>query len=123
MSARTAKVEVLQAAVRVLMVGSRQITISVFNQLDWVPFGSIEPFGRVRVSKPPRQTDPFADNRRHVEIVGMERDSGALVRSSLREPYPGDLRFKDQSPEVFEGALDTWSAASELPLIVLAGLR
>ncbi len=44
----TAHVEVLIAEVRVLMVGSRQVTLSVFRQLDHVRPGHIEPFGRVR---------------------------------------------------------------------------
>ena len=44
----TAHVEVLTAEVRVLMVGSRQVTLSVYRQLDHVRPGHIEPFGRVR---------------------------------------------------------------------------
>jgi hypothetical protein len=46
-STTAARVEVLTAEVRVLMVGSRQVTMSVYNQLDQVKPGEIEPFGRV----------------------------------------------------------------------------
>jgi hypothetical protein len=35
-TAHEAKVEVLTAEVRVLMVGSRQVTLSVYSQLDEV---------------------------------------------------------------------------------------
>jgi hypothetical protein len=45
----TATVEVLTAEVRVLMVGSRQVTLSVARQLDWVERSELEPFGRVRL--------------------------------------------------------------------------
>ena len=43
----TATVETLTAEVRVLMVGNRQITLSVAKQLDEVPIAEIEVFGRV----------------------------------------------------------------------------
>jgi hypothetical protein len=43
----TATVETLTAEVRVLMVGSRQVTLSVYGQLDEVGPEDIEPFGRV----------------------------------------------------------------------------
>ena len=41
----TATVETLTAEVRVLMVGNRQITLSVAKQLDEVPIAEIEVFG------------------------------------------------------------------------------
>lgn len=47
MSAHEATVEVLTAEVRVLMVGSRQVTLSVYGQLDEVSPAQIRPFGRV----------------------------------------------------------------------------
>jgi hypothetical protein len=89
-----ATVEVLTAEVRVLMVGSRQVTLSVYNQLDWAHYTDIEPFGRVN----PKGT--LAD---HVYVVGRERESGGLVRSraltwdmvrepSLREVADADVR-------------------------------
>ena len=44
-----AVVKVLTAEVRTLMVGSRQVTLSVYGQLDHAPPEYIEPFGRVRI--------------------------------------------------------------------------
>lgn len=38
----TATVETLTAEVRALMVGSRQVTMSVYNQLDRVPHSQID---------------------------------------------------------------------------------
>jgi hypothetical protein len=46
---QTATVETLTAEVRVLMVGSRQVTLSVAKQLDSTIYESLEPFGRVRL--------------------------------------------------------------------------
>jgi hypothetical protein len=70
-----ARVEVLTAEVRVLMVGSRQVTLSVHAQLDQVKPGQVEPFGRVA----PRDADPD-----YVYVVGVstrDADRGSLVRS------------------------------------------
>src|SRR5215468_12451702 len=47
--AATALVETLTAEVRVLMVGNRQITLSVARQLDWCALEDLTPFGRVRL--------------------------------------------------------------------------
>ena len=44
----SASVEVLTAEVRVLQVGNRQITRSIYRQLDAATFERFEPFGRVR---------------------------------------------------------------------------
>jgi hypothetical protein len=71
MSARTATVEVLTAEVRVLQVGSRQVTLSVYRQLDHVPAAEIEPFGRVC---------DFGDPD-IIEAVGSHH--GVLTRSSV----------------------------------------
>ena len=75
MTTTAARVEVLTAEVRVLQVGSRQITLSVYGQLDHVKPGEIEPFGRVA----PRDAETG-----NVYVVGMsirQRDHGSLVRS------------------------------------------
>lgn len=48
-SATSAQVVTLEASVRVLTVGTRQITQSVANQLDQVAIWQIEPMGRVRI--------------------------------------------------------------------------
>ena len=71
-----ARVEVLTAEVRVLMVGSRQVTLSVYAQLDRVEPEEIEPFGRVR----PRDAEYG-----HIYVVGASTrpiDQGTLARSS-----------------------------------------
>lgn len=84
----TATVELLTAEVRVLMVGSRQVTLSVARQLDYVSLDVIEPFGRVRIG----------DDER---IIGSSRDDGTLVlarfeRHPHRRPY---LNEEDLDPE------------------------
>lgn len=95
----TATVETLTAEVRVLMVGNRQVTLSVYRQLDRVPPALIEPFGRVN------------DNRdggglvTGVFVVGRHSKTGQLVRSE------------------FKFGFDDTRNAQLLPLIVLAGLR
>jgi len=63
-------VTTLTAAVRVLMVGKRQVTLSVFRQLDEVDIERIEPFGRVR------------DNGKQ-HLVGVDVETGNLVRANL----------------------------------------
>lgn len=72
----TATVETLTAEVRVLMVGNRQVTLSVYRQLDEAPLSDVEPFGRVRDGK-----------ESGTWIVGRARDTGVLVRSRV-EPKP-----------------------------------
>lgn len=51
MSGATATVELLTAEVRVLQVGSRQVTQSVAKQLDRVPLTTLEIFGRIRLGE------------------------------------------------------------------------
>lgn len=67
----TATVETLTAEVRVLMVGSRQVTLSVARQLDEVDLVDVEPFGRVNIS----DTGTF--------VVGRHKQTGALVRAKV----------------------------------------
>jgi hypothetical protein len=47
----TATIETLTAEVRTLVVGSRQITLSVAKQLDIVELSELRIFGRVHISK------------------------------------------------------------------------
>lgn len=47
----TATIETLTAEVRTLVLGSRQITLSVAKQLDIIPLARLSVFGRVRISK------------------------------------------------------------------------
>jgi hypothetical protein len=99
----TATVQTLTAEVRVLKVGSRQITQSVYWQLDPVEFDEIEPFGRVRTSN-------CSGNR--IRMVGAHRETGELVRSSVIKPGYREASTAEQ-----------FAAAKAQPLIVLAGLR
>ena len=76
MGTNTATIETLTAEVRVLMVGSRQVTLSVYRQLDRHPSSQVQPFGRV--------SDKQDESRyacRNVFVVGCEITTGALVRS------------------------------------------
>jgi hypothetical protein len=73
----TATVQTLTAEVRVLMVGSRQVTLSVYRQLDYCPPDEIEMFGRVRADK----TLPSGC----IELVGRTSD-GALAASRTFPP-------------------------------------
>jgi hypothetical protein len=66
----TATVETLTAEVRVLMVGNRQVTLSVYRQLDKVDSMEIVPFGRVNDGKDSGTW-----------VVGKDAESGALVRA------------------------------------------
>jgi hypothetical protein len=104
----TATVEVLTAEVRTLMVGSRQITLSVYRQLDHVDIRRCDPFGRVN--------DP--QDGGGVNVVGRDTETGALVRSTAHRPRRD---WWDTEEYLFRSVLCTdWS---RLPLIVLAGLR
>ncbi len=73
-----ANVEVLTAEVRVLMVGSRQVTLSVARQLDEVKPDDVTPFGRVRTGTTKRPW--YAAEL--LEVVGAGH-LGDLVRSSM----------------------------------------
>lgn len=129
MSEHTATVEVLTAEVRVLMVGHRQVTLSVFRQLDRVYPPAIEAFGRVR--------DPKADHDARVHVVGKCVTDGSLVASECRKgsdwrptrseyddcwgAVPGMPSFDEYVAE--EASCDLFfNAWSLLPHIVLAGL-
>ena|ERR1700733_5155631 len=100
-ASKTVTVETLTAEVRVLMVGSRQITMSVYKQLDFAPANEIEPLGRIRPDSKSTQLDFLLPT----QVVGRHKRTGHLVRS--------------------EAESETEAAAEwrSLPLIVLAGLR
>jgi hypothetical protein len=117
----SATVEVLTAEVRVLMVGSRQITLSVYRQLDEVAFHLLTPFGRVRSERQPSITSHW-DTRR-IEVVGADRN-GRLARSWLQYD-PVEYSYRDPVAHIGDlgAAAADWDAAENLPLIVLAGLR
>ena len=84
----TATVETITAEVRVLMVGNRQVTLSVYRQLDTVDLRLMSPFGRINDPAQPAQA---------VWVVGRSVADGTLVRSRVSKdngPFsvlPGDL--------------------------------
>lgn len=63
----TARIEGLTTELGVLMVGSRQVTMSVYNQLDWVDAAEVEPFSRVA---------PRDASRYRVYVVGVSTGKG-----------------------------------------------
>lgn len=69
-SASTATVTTVTAEVRTLTVGSRQITMSVANQLDHAPRSMVEPMGRVRLKD-------------RVELIGRHTTDGTLVLARM----------------------------------------
>jgi hypothetical protein len=72
----TATVETLVAEVRVLMVGSRQVTLSVARQLDWCRhLADMEPFGRVNLDE-------------RFVVIGRHRLTGALVLAQYDPHFP-----------------------------------
>lgn len=131
-----ARVQVLTAEVRTLVIGSRQVTKTVYDQLDMVPPSAIEPFGRIN----------WGETNQKIWIVGRHAATGALVRSFVFRRsaeldgdgylYEGrvgaswasrtsyrfwrtDVGAYGQRQQLTE-LVEQWSA---LPLIVLAGLR
>jgi hypothetical protein len=76
--AESASVEVLAAEVRMVQVGSHQLTRSMYWQLDEGAVRRFEPFGRVK------------DNKRRLKdgvlLVGRDSETGALVRYHAEPP-------------------------------------
>ncbi len=103
----TAEIQALTAQVRVLMVGSRQVTMSVFNQLDCVDLEEVVPMGRVQ---------PRGDGIDRLWMIGAN-SSGELVRACLFTNPPPGVSFADPWTEMWKRKINS------LPLIVLAGLR
>lgn len=87
--------ETLTAEVRVLMVGSRQVTLSVAKQLDRVAYEDMDPpLGRIRTGRKIRDDD-IGRYHLNLEIIGRHRKTGALVygyprRSDTLYPWPSD---------------------------------
>ena len=89
MSESTATVELLTAEVRVLMVGSRQVTLSVAKQLDRIMLDHLEPFGRVRIG---------GDERL---VIGKDKRTGVLAVANYETYWEtpvvfaeGDAKFR-----------------------------
>lgn len=122
----TATVETLTAEVRVLMVGNRQITLSVYRQLDefdpycWPIEGNFTAFGRVNSGT---KYDSFDRKLRPCkreaicEFIGRDENDGSLKRLVVLPFDMGDDGFEGEDKPI----ISRWK--DELPLIVLAGLR
>ena len=120
-----AVVSVLTAEVKTLMIGSRQVTLSIWNQLDQVHPDEIIPFGRV-ADGPGRGRKVTGLVAPATWVVGKHKDTGKLVSSyvprgwSARAVYLNqNRRWIDREKEL-EELDETWE---KLDLIVLAGLR
>lgn len=177
MGTSTATIETLTAEVRVLMVGSRQVTLSVYRQLDHCLPDQVQPFGRVSDKHDESNSEHGCPR---VFIVGCDITTGALVRSKYFvgfrpernkklvqrrdtenrrsygddprqsvKPFAEERRNEDrrqkhsrralpaggvwmwaESTDEYEERLSAWQEAgsrykewTDLPLIVLAGLR
>tara|TARA_R110002020_G_scaffold6579_1_gene27955 strand:- start:4 stop:861 length:858 start_codon:yes stop_codon:yes gene_type:complete len=99
MASATATVETLTAEVRVLMVGRRQVTMSVFRQLDtvdWEKWETLELFGRVRGTR--------KDEQRLLYVVGRVKDTGVLVRSNIHLDSKTTELPKDRRLEITYGS-------------------
>lgn len=88
MSAETASVEVLTAEVRTLMVGNRQVTLSVYRQLDQADPANVTPFGRVN-----DQRDDGTPGQ--IFGIGRHKGTGALTRTWVNRPYPPAIDITD----------------------------
>jgi len=112
----TATVKTLTAEVRVLMVGSRQVTLSVAKQLDRMntyehSVEGITAFGRVKTGAKDEDGKEIK-----LEVIGRSNrasDYGALVIFEFDGEH-GLMNDEDLA------AFRNWG---ELPLIVLAGLK
>jgi hypothetical protein len=144
----TAAAETLTAEVRVLMVGNRQVTMSVARQLDRLDLfgygpGAITPFGRVKTGMKVEQERVKEGYRRYskqmldsnkyfetymaepvVEVIGRanidDADSGQLVIFVVGPRDVDDVCTSDESRAELRAVIRKWE---ELPLIVLGGLR
>lgn len=89
---RSASVDLLTAEVRAVMIGNRQVTLSVYRQLDTVPYAHIEAWGRVR----PGNSDAAPGS---LQVIGRHRETGVLSKSTvLRPPASGDVEVYLDGP-------------------------
>lgn len=117
----TATVETLTAEVRTLMVAGRQVTLSMYRQLDGTQPPYIEPWGRVGLDA--RQNG--------IRVVGARIGGprpGELVRCELT--YPDEPVITSHAWESWSHQIDRFERYQEyanrwgfLPKLVLAGLR
>lgn len=106
MASNTATVETLTAEVRVLMVGSRQVTMSVYNQLDTAEYEDAELFGRVS----PKDARPG-----YIYFAGKNRESGSLIRGHI----PADkTAVQKENPDLWAAIRNYRSEAQHLSAFV-----
>jgi len=92
---------VLSAEVRVLQVGNRQITRSIYRELDEAAPERFAPFGRVK------------DNKRKLKdgllLVGRDSETRALVRYHAQPPDWSE----SEGPEEFAHWMRHWAQLNE----------
>lgn len=128
MGTNTATIETLTAEVRVLMVGSRQVTLSVARQLDRVKIDEISPFGRVKLDK---DSDRYCLIGKHFETGVLVLATGPKMFEPINSRPPENQGALASIASSFsKSAWDEWDRESDirkyvqgLPLIVLAGLK
>ena len=124
----TATVTTLTAEVRTLMVGNRQVTLSVYKQLDLARPGEADLMGRVRATqfKGPSRANEWIDDA-GLEWVGRHKVSGALVRGfvpeSWRTGYARGPLGTGVDEEKTQARRAFYEYVRSLDLIVLAGLK
>lgn len=109
--------EALTAEVRVLMVGSRQVTLSVFRQLDIISVYSLGPLlGRVSDRPPGRHADALGAG---IWLIGRD-PNGSLARAYA---YPESKAWLKPEMRSYLVADSVMGHLQRQPLVVLAGLR
>src|SRR5215468_4223550 len=113
MNKHTGTVESLSAEIRVLMIDSRQVTLSMYRQLDEVEWETFCPFGRIN----DRTQNGFW-------MVGNTGPGTPVVKCHIPDDNVDDIWLRDQTLDDFQE--EGWSYPAryprDFPLIVLAGL-
>lgn len=120
----TPTVETMTAEVRVITIGAKRLTLSMYRQLDCRRFDTITVFGRVHAGV--KVDDPWGyPEVPALELIGRD-NRGNLVRSfvySLDLPPRRYRAPEDSTPADREAARLKWDALvlelRRLPLIVL----
>lgn len=136
-SQEQAIVETLTAEVKTLVVGNRQVTLSVARQLDtffWDPFVGylgFVPFGRIRTNRRIRFSWG-ATGEPEMEIIGRNKDGSLgimLVERSCTgecvriQRYYREIDREDLTENAVAFSNRFYEYIESLPLIILAGLR
>ena len=125
MNTETATVETLTAEVRALMVGNRQVTLTMYKQLDYASYGAMDVMGRVRAGLKVNAPDLFKPLVPEIELVGRLKSTGALVRSFDAPWFRNyNANWTQEQGQSYRDARDSrLSELRALPLLILAGLR